>query len=246
MEKVHFQLESTLPELRDLEEKGLFTKQELRQITLKRTKYESALVKRAGKPEDYLDYAKYEIGLEKLRRLRWKRLREWSCEVVGCRVPSLLFCAVSPCLCFSVPSLLHSLARTISNAFLSSSLPSFLPSFFLSFFSTFSHRFLFLLLPLVSLLFLLSLSRLISFLPICSLASALPPSSLRNNLFLYLGMDKSQQPRSISSHSIPRRILYILRRSTEKFPTDTRSWLAYVDYAKSEGMNKIVVSGLTA
>ena len=76
MEKVHFQLESTLPELRDLEEKGLFTRAELRQVTLKRTKHESNLVKRAGKPEDYLAYAEYEIGLERLRRMRWKRLSE--------------------------------------------------------------------------------------------------------------------------------------------------------------------------
>ena len=79
MEKVHFQLESTLPELLDLEEKGLFTKQELRQITLKRTKFESALIKRSGRPEDYLKYAEYEIGLERLRRLRWKRLSEFAC-----------------------------------------------------------------------------------------------------------------------------------------------------------------------
>jgi U3 small nucleolar RNA-associated protein 6 len=77
MEKVHFQLESTLPELRDLEEKGLFTRAELRQITLRRTKHESDLVKRAGKPEDYLKYAEYEIGLERLRRIRWKRLSRW-------------------------------------------------------------------------------------------------------------------------------------------------------------------------
>lgn len=74
MEKVHFQLESTLPELQDLEEKGLFTKVELRKITIQRTKHESALIKRAGKPEDYLKYAEYEMGIEKLRRLRWKRL----------------------------------------------------------------------------------------------------------------------------------------------------------------------------
>jgi U3 small nucleolar RNA-associated protein 6 len=74
MEKVHFQLESTLPELKDLQEKGLFTKQELRQITLHRTKHESALIKRAGKPEDFLKYAEYEIGIERLRKIRWKRL----------------------------------------------------------------------------------------------------------------------------------------------------------------------------
>lgn len=133
MEKVQFQIESTLPELKDLDTKGLFTRGELGQITARRTKWETALVKRVARREDYLGYAQYEAGLERLRRARVKRL----------------------------------------------------------------------------------------------------------------GMDKAGVPRSISGHSIVRRVLYILRRATDKFPYDLGVWLAYVDYARSEGMTKVVLQGLT-
>ncbi|KAJ9110999.1 hypothetical protein QFC22_006644 [Naganishia vaughanmartiniae] len=133
MEKVEFQLEATLPELKDLDEKGLFTRTELAQITARRKKFETALVKRVAKRDDYMAYAAYEIGLEKLRRARYKRL----------------------------------------------------------------------------------------------------------------GLDKSPQPRSVSSYSIPRRIVYILRRATEKFGYEVGVWVAYVEYARGEGMGKVVREGLT-
>jgi len=207
MEKVHFQLESTLPELLDLEQKGLFTRQELRQITLKRTKHESALIKRSGKPEDYLKYAEYEIGLERLRRMRWKRLSEWErCFLLLVRGDRLGHEKPMQVLMGCFVSLFFTLL---------SHLPSSPPS--ISHLDPSSH---------ISL----------PFLPLSSPPRSAPLPEL----------DLSPQPRSISSHSIPRRILYILRRATEKFPTDLRCWLARVDYAKSEGMGKVVVAALTA
>jgi U3 small nucleolar RNA-associated protein 6 len=133
MEKVQFQIESTLPELKDLDRAGLFTRTELGAITARRTKWETALVKRVARVEDYLGYARYEISLEKLRRARYKRL----------------------------------------------------------------------------------------------------------------GLEKSGAERGVSSYSIVRRALYILRRATDKFPYDLGVWLAYVDYARSEGMTKVVLQGLT-
>lgn len=133
MEKVQFQIESTLPELKDLSTKGLFTRTELGTITARRKKFETSLIKRVPVKQDFLDYAQYEIGLEKLRRARYKRL----------------------------------------------------------------------------------------------------------------GLDKSAQPRSVSSYSIVRRVLYILRRATDKFPYDLGVWMAYIDYARSEGMTKVVLQGLT-
>lgn len=69
---------------------------------------------------------------------------------------------------------------------------------------------------------------------------------LRYSSLPSLELDLSPQPRSISSSSIPRRILYILRRATDKFPSDLRCWLARVDYGKSEGMGKVVGGVLTA
>ncbi|PPQ74494.1 hypothetical protein CVT26_007954 [Gymnopilus dilepis] len=75
MERVHFQQEQMLDELRDLVEKGLFTDQEAKQIMKKRTAFESSLVRRVAKKADFLRYAAYEMGLEQLRRKRAARLQ---------------------------------------------------------------------------------------------------------------------------------------------------------------------------
>ncbi|OXG31745.1 U3 small nucleolar RNA-associated protein 6 [Cryptococcus neoformans Ze90-1] len=75
MDKVQFQLESTIPELKDLHEKGLFTKNEINEITKRRTAFEMALIRRVQRKEDFFKYAQYEINLERLRRMRWRKLR---------------------------------------------------------------------------------------------------------------------------------------------------------------------------
>lgn len=75
MERVQFQQEQMLPELKDLEEKGVFTKQEVKQILKKRTAFEMALVRRVAKKSDYVQYAGYEMQLETLRRKRVQRLK---------------------------------------------------------------------------------------------------------------------------------------------------------------------------
>ncbi|CAK5265704.1 unnamed protein product [Mycena citricolor] len=75
MERVHFQQEQMIPELKDLVEKGLFTKEETRSILKKRTQFESALVRRVAKKSDFLRYLEYEMGLEALRRRRLQRLK---------------------------------------------------------------------------------------------------------------------------------------------------------------------------
>ncbi|KAJ7072541.1 U3 small nucleolar RNA-associated protein 6-domain-containing protein [Mycena amicta] len=65
MERVHFQQEQMLDELKDLVEKGIFTKVETKQILRKRTEFET----------DFLRYAAYEMSLEQLRRKRIERLK---------------------------------------------------------------------------------------------------------------------------------------------------------------------------
>ncbi|EIW70164.1 hypothetical protein TREMEDRAFT_29550 [Tremella mesenterica DSM 1558] len=132
MDKVQYQLESTLPELKDLHEKGLFSKNEIDEITRRRTTFETALIRRKTRKEDYFRYAEYEINLEVLRRIRWKRLK----------------------------------------------------------------------------------------------------------------YDRNPPPPSISTYSLPRRTLYILKRATVKFPSDLAVWLAYIEYASREGMRKVVAKGL--
>ncbi|KAF7315267.1 Kinase-like protein [Mycena indigotica] len=75
MERVHFQQEQMLDELKDLVEKEIFTKLETKQILKKRTEFEGALVRRVAKKADFLRYAAYEMSLEQLRRKRIERLK---------------------------------------------------------------------------------------------------------------------------------------------------------------------------
>ncbi|KAF8170239.1 U3 small nucleolar RNA-associated protein 6-domain-containing protein [Mycena galopus ATCC 62051] len=75
MERVQFQQEQMLSELKDLVDKNIFTKQESKQIMKKRTQFETALVRRVAKKADFLRYAAYEMGLEQLRRKRVERLK---------------------------------------------------------------------------------------------------------------------------------------------------------------------------
>ncbi|KAJ3089957.1 U3 snoRNP protein [Quaeritorhiza haematococci] len=73
-DSVHYHLERMLPELKDLEEKGIFSKTEIKSIVKQRTSFEYALHRRISKKSDFLRYIEYEINLERLRRKRKKRL----------------------------------------------------------------------------------------------------------------------------------------------------------------------------
>ncbi|KAF7979883.1 hypothetical protein HWV62_40667 [Athelia sp. TMB] len=75
MERVQFQQEQMLAELKDLVQKGLFTAVETKQIMKKRIAFETALVRRIAKKSDFVRYAAYEMGLEQLRRKRLERLQ---------------------------------------------------------------------------------------------------------------------------------------------------------------------------
>jgi hypothetical protein len=74
MERVHHQLESSLPELKDLQAKGIFSPQEIKLIIKRRTDYEIQLVRRQPRKKDFLEYIEYEMTLEKLRKKRLERL----------------------------------------------------------------------------------------------------------------------------------------------------------------------------
>ncbi|KII92126.1 hypothetical protein PLICRDRAFT_103628 [Plicaturopsis crispa FD-325 SS-3] len=73
MERVQFQQEQMLAELKDLAEKNIFTQKEIKQIMKKNTAFETALVRRVPKKADFLRYASYAMGLEHLRRKRVER-----------------------------------------------------------------------------------------------------------------------------------------------------------------------------
>ncbi|CAE6517391.1 unnamed protein product [Rhizoctonia solani] len=74
MERVHYYQEQMLPELKELEEKGIFSQSETRAILKQRTVFESALVRRVALKSDYIKYAQYEVTLEALRKKRAARL----------------------------------------------------------------------------------------------------------------------------------------------------------------------------
>jgi U3 small nucleolar RNA-associated protein 6 len=65
-------LEEMVPELVDLEERGYFSKSEIKGIVKKRQNFEYALRRRAALKVDYTRYIEYEVHLEKLRQVRRK------------------------------------------------------------------------------------------------------------------------------------------------------------------------------
>ncbi|KAF9164975.1 U3 snoRNP protein [Actinomortierella ambigua] len=71
---VRFYMEEMLPEIRDLEQKGIFSKVELASIIKKREKFEYALKRRITKKADFLRYIEYEMNLEALRKKRRARM----------------------------------------------------------------------------------------------------------------------------------------------------------------------------
>ncbi|KAG9099531.1 U3 snoRNP protein [Ceratobasidium sp. 370] len=74
MERVHFHQEQMLPELKEFEEKGIFSKSETHAILKQRTTFESALIRRVALKSDYIKYVQYEITLEALRKKRMERM----------------------------------------------------------------------------------------------------------------------------------------------------------------------------
>ncbi|KAI9482362.1 U3 snoRNP protein [Coemansia sp. RSA 989] len=75
-EIVQYRLEQMVGELEDLERRGLFTKNELKAIVKKRTKFEYALRRRRACRADFLRYVEYETNVDALRRQRKQRLEQ--------------------------------------------------------------------------------------------------------------------------------------------------------------------------
>ncbi|KAF4585912.1 U3 small nucleolar RNA-associated protein 6 [Ophiocordyceps camponoti-floridani] len=74
-EKARFYLERSVPQLREWEEKGLFSKDEIRAIVRKRNDFEHRVLSPGNKPSEWSSYAKWEQSLEALRAKRCKRLK---------------------------------------------------------------------------------------------------------------------------------------------------------------------------
>lgn len=73
-ESVRYFLESRVPELEDLFKKNLFSKEEIKEIVAKRTKFEHKIKRRGAILEDFLAYIQYETELEQTRKQRYEML----------------------------------------------------------------------------------------------------------------------------------------------------------------------------
>ncbi len=96
-EKARFYLERAVPQLREFEEKNIFTPDEIRSLVRKRTDFEHLVLSPGNKPADWLNYAKWEKSLEALRAKRCRRLqvRTSSSHAGQGRIFSILERAVS-------------------------------------------------------------------------------------------------------------------------------------------------------
>lgn len=72
--KARYYLEQCIPEIKDLVEKQLFTKNEASKIMKKRTDFEHRLNSRGSSINDYIKYIEYEQNVNKLRLKRVKRI----------------------------------------------------------------------------------------------------------------------------------------------------------------------------
>lgn len=75
-DKARYAIERSIPELEDLEKKGLFSKKEISMIVRRRTDFEHRIAGRGSKPRDFLAYVKFEKNVDRLRKKRAERMKE--------------------------------------------------------------------------------------------------------------------------------------------------------------------------
>ncbi|PNY28875.1 U3 small nucleolar RNA-associated protein 6 [Tolypocladium capitatum] len=74
-EKARFYLERSVPQLREWEEKEIFSREEIRTVVQKRNDYEHRVLSPGNEPSEWSSYAKWERSLEALRSKRCQRLK---------------------------------------------------------------------------------------------------------------------------------------------------------------------------
>ena len=67
---VAYHMERMLPELEDLENRELFSKEELKEIVRQRRDFEYLLKRHSALKQDFLRYVDYETHLESVRKAR--------------------------------------------------------------------------------------------------------------------------------------------------------------------------------
>ncbi|PHH88999.1 hypothetical protein CDD83_6776 [Cordyceps sp. RAO-2017] len=74
-EKARYYLERSVPQLREWEEKQVFSKDEIRTIVQKRNEFEHKVLSPGNKPFEWASFAEWERSLEALKNKRCKRLK---------------------------------------------------------------------------------------------------------------------------------------------------------------------------
>jgi U3 small nucleolar RNA-associated protein 6 len=82
-ESVQKFIESTIPELKDLQKRKIFSEIEIKAIVKKRTDFEYGVRRRCAKKVDFLRYIEYELSLNQLRLKRKQRLQIHSQAIKG-------------------------------------------------------------------------------------------------------------------------------------------------------------------
>lgn len=73
-DKARYYLEQSVPELKELQKRKIFTPEEITAVAKKRSDFEHKINARGSSPTDYAQYAEFEINVDMLRRKRVKRL----------------------------------------------------------------------------------------------------------------------------------------------------------------------------
>ncbi|KAI6245269.1 U3 small nucleolar RNA-associated protein 6 [Erysiphe necator] len=73
-DKARFYLENTIPQFQEFRAKNIFSDDEIKALVKKRSSFEHRILSRGCQPIEFARYAAWEIGLEKLRKKRCKRL----------------------------------------------------------------------------------------------------------------------------------------------------------------------------
>ncbi|KAL7938879.1 U3 small nucleolar RNA-associated protein 6 domain-containing protein [Trichoderma chlorosporum] len=74
-DKARFYLERSVPQLREWEEKSIFSKDEIRSIVQKRNDFEHRVLSPGNTPSEWSSYAQWEQSVESLRSKRCQRLK---------------------------------------------------------------------------------------------------------------------------------------------------------------------------
>ncbi|KAK3348773.1 U3 small nucleolar RNA-associated protein 6-domain-containing protein [Lasiosphaeria hispida] len=74
-DKARFYLERAAPQLREFEDKGIFSGEEIKSLVNKRSDFEHLVLAPGARPADFLAYISWERSLDRLRTKRCRRLR---------------------------------------------------------------------------------------------------------------------------------------------------------------------------